>query len=66
MIARYVHEISPRRTGTFAKVNCAALPGPLMESELFGYERGAFTGAVNSKPGRLESEIAGTVLLDEV
>jgi two-component system response regulator AtoC len=66
VIARYVHQISPRNQGPFSKVNCAALPGPLMESELFGYERGAFTGAVNSKPGRLESEIAGTVLLDEV
>jgi len=66
VIARYVHAISPRRSGNFAKVNCAALPGPLMESELFGYERGAFTGAVNSKPGRLESETPGTILLDEV
>jgi two-component system response regulator AtoC len=66
IIARYVHAISPRHIGDFAKVNCAALPGPLMESELFGYERGAFTGAVNSKPGRLESETPGTILLDEV
>src|SRR5882757_7275543 len=66
VIARYVHAISPRRSGNFAKVNCAALPGPLMERELFGYERGAFTGAVNSKPGRLESETPGTILLDEV
>ena len=62
VIARYVHAISPRRSGNFAKVNCAALPGPLMESELFGYERGAFTGAVNSKPGRLESETPGISL----
>jgi len=66
IIARYAHAISPRKAGNFAKVNCAALPGPLMESELFGYERGAFTGAVNSKPGRLESETPGTILLDEV
>jgi len=66
IIARYAHAISPRGSGNFAKVNCAALPGPLMESELFGYERGAFTGAVNSKPGRLESETPGTILLDEV
>lgn len=66
VIARYAHAISPRHQGTFAKVNCAAVPGPLMESELFGYEKGAFTGAVNAKPGRLESEIPGTVLLDEV
>ncbi|HLK03181.1 MAG TPA: sigma-54 dependent transcriptional regulator [Candidatus Acidoferrum sp.] len=66
MIARYAHAISPRREGSFAKVNCAALPGPLMESELFGYERGAFTGAVNAKPGRLEAETPGTLLLDEV
>lgn len=66
VIARYAHAISPRHRGTFAKVNCAAVPGPLMESELFGYEKGAFTGAVNAKPGRLESEIPGTVLLDEV
>lgn len=66
VIARYAHAISPRGSGNFAKVNCAALPGPLMESELFGYERGAFTGAVNSKPGRLESETPGTILLDEV
>ena len=66
VIARYAHAISPRREGSFAKVNCAAVPGPLMESELFGYERGAFTGAVNAKPGRLESETPGTILLDEV
>jgi two-component system response regulator AtoC len=66
IVARYAHAISPRKVGNFAKVNCAALPGPLMESELFGYERGAFTGAVNSKPGRLESDAPGTILLDEV
>lgn len=66
VIARYAHAISPRREGAFSKVNCAAVPGPLMESELFGYEKGAFTGAMNSKPGRLESDTPGTVLLDEV
>jgi two-component system response regulator AtoC len=66
IVARYAHAISPRNGANFAKVNCAALPGPLMESELFGYERGAFTGAVNAKPGRLESETPGTILLDEV
>jgi two-component system, NtrC family, response regulator AtoC len=66
IVARYAHAISPRQQGAFGKVNCAAVPGPLMESELFGYERGAFTGAVNAKPGRLESDVPGTILLDEV
>src|SRR5499426_1141885 len=54
LIARAIHERSPRRTGPFVAVNCAALPETLLESELFGYEKGAFTGAVNRKDGRFE------------
>lgn len=66
LIAQALHERSQRVKGPFIKINCAAIPGTLMESELFGYERGAFTGAVTSKPGRFELADGGTLFLDEV
>lgn len=64
--ARRLHAQSPRATRTFLKINCAALPSELLESELFGYEPGAFTGAVKSKPGLFELCDHGTILLDEI
>ena len=64
--ARFVHRGSPRRNGPFLALNCAALPEHLLEAELFGYERGAFTGAMQSKPGQLEQAGGGTLFLDEV
>jgi len=66
VVARFVHGASPRQSGPFTALNCAALPENLLEAELFGYERGAFTGAVQSKPGRLEQAAGGTLFLDEV
>jgi nitrogen regulation protein NR(I) len=66
LVARALHENSRRRELPFIKVNCAAIPKDLMESELFGYERGAFTGAVGSKPGRFELASGGTLFLDEI
>jgi formate hydrogenlyase transcriptional activator len=66
LVARAVHELSPRRKGSFVKVNCAAIPTSLLESELFGHEKGAFTGAVSQKIGRLELADKGTLFLDEV
>jgi two-component system, NtrC family, response regulator AtoC len=66
LIARALHEQSPRREGPLIKVNCAAIPDTLIESELFGYEKGAFTGAVSSKPGRFELADKGTLFLDEI
>ena len=66
LVARLVHELSPRRMGPFLKVHCAALPDQLLESELFGYERGAFTGATARKPGRVELAQGGTLFLDEI
>ncbi|GAB6036789.1 sigma 54-interacting transcriptional regulator [Fundidesulfovibrio butyratiphilus] len=66
LTARMIHELSDRAKYAFIKVNCAALPENLLESELFGYEKGAFTGAVASKPGRLEEADRGTVFLDEI
>ncbi len=66
IIARMIHGLSPWRTGPFVKVNCPAIPGTLLESELFGYERGAFTGAYGSKPGRVELAHRGTLFLDEI
>ena len=66
VVARFVHRASPRANGPFIALNCAALPEQLLEAELFGYERGAFTGAVQSKPGQLEQAAGGTLFLDEV
>src|SRR4051812_3598332 len=66
LIARALHEYSLRHTGPFIKINCAAIPKTLMESELFGYEKGAFTGAVGAKPGRFELAHGGTLFLDEI
>jgi len=66
LIARWMHSRSPRSSGLFIKVNCAALPGPLLESELFGYEKGAFMGAVAEKPGRVEMAHRGSLFLDEI
>ena len=66
VIARMIHRRSPRSQGSFIKVNCAAIPGMLLESELFGYEKGSFTGAVGSKPGRVELANGGTLFLDEI
>jgi DNA-binding NtrC family response regulator len=65
-LARLVHELGPRRDAPFLKIDCASLPPPLVESELFGHERGAFTGAVERKLGRFELGGAGTIVLDEV
>lgn len=66
VIARMIHLRSTRRHQQFVKVNCAALPGELLESELFGYEQGAFTGAVRAKPGKFELANKGTIFLDEI
>src|ERR1700683_14235 len=65
-LARLVHELGPRRDAPFLKIDCASLPQELVESELFGHERGAFTGAAERKLGRLEMAGAGTIVLDEV
>jgi two-component system response regulator AtoC len=66
IIARMIHGLSPWKSGPFVKVNCPAIPGTLLESELFGYEKGAFTGAYGSKPGRVEMAHRGTLFLDEI
>jgi transcriptional regulator with PAS, ATPase and Fis domain len=66
VIARLIHRASPRRHGPFVAINCAALPEQLLESELFGYERGAFTGAQQSKAGQIEMAARGVLFLDEV
>ena len=66
MIARAIHQHSPRKDRPFVKINCTAIPENLMESELFGYEKGAFTGANISKPGKFEVANTGTVMLDEI
>lgn len=66
VLARWMHTHSPFSGAQFVKVNCAAIPGSLLESELFGYEKGAFTGAHNAKPGRVEQAHKGTLFLDEI
>ena len=66
VLARWIHKHSQSCNGLFVKVNCAAIPGTLLESELFGYEKGAFTGAHASKPGRVELAHNGTLFLDEI
>jgi two-component system response regulator AtoC len=66
VLARYIHSSSPWGDGPFIKVNCAAIPGTLLESELFGYQKGAFTGAHAAKPGRIEAAQGGTLFLDEI
>jgi len=66
MLARWIHKSSTNRSGPFVAVNCAALPENLLESELFGYEKGAFTGANTFKPGKFELAQNGTILLDEI
>jgi transcriptional regulator with PAS, ATPase and Fis domain len=65
-VGRLIHDRSPRRERPFVKIDCAALPEELIESELFGYERGAFTGARDPKPGRFEGADGGTLVLDEI
>ena len=65
-LARYIHQSGPRRDAPYQKIDCASLPPELVESELFGHERGAFTGAVEAKRGRLEAAGRGTLVLDEV
>jgi len=66
VVARLIHQASPRKTGPFVAINCAALPEQLLESELFGYERGAFTGAQQPKAGQVELAARGVLFLDEV
>jgi len=66
LLARWIHESSPRSNGPYIAVNCAALPENLLEAELFGYEKGAFTGAIGQKPGKFEMAHGGTILLDEI
>src|SRR6185295_2172140 len=65
-VARLIHERSLRRDRPFVKIDCASLPEELLESELFGYEKGAFTGAGDAKPGRFEAADGGTLVLDEI
>lgn len=66
VLARGVHEASPRKAERFVAINCAAIPDNLLESELFGYEKGAFTGAAKTTPGKIESANGGTLMLDEI
>ncbi len=66
VVARFIHQASPRKDGPFIAINCAALPEQLLESELFGYERGAFTGAQQAKAGQIELAARGVLFLDEV
>src|SRR6266481_7743436 len=66
LLASFIHNLSPKPVAPFVKVNCAAIPGALLESELFGYEKGAFTGAQSAKPGRVELANGGTLFLDGI
>jgi two-component system response regulator FlrC len=66
VVARFIHRASPRKDGPFVAINCAALPEQLLESEVFGHERGAFTGALQAKPGQIELAAGGVLFLDEV
>jgi two-component system NtrC family response regulator len=66
LLARGIHDHSPRRRGEFVAINCAAIPETLLESELFGHEKGAFTGAVKTTPGKIEQAAGGTLFLDEI
>ncbi len=66
VVARAIHNASPRRTGPFVAVNCGAIPAELLESELFGHEKGAFTGATTQRKGRIEEASGGTIFLDEI
>src|SRR5712672_771508 len=66
LLARFIHDLSALPNTPFVKVNCAAIPGSLLESELFGYEKGSFTGAHSAKPGRVELAEKGTLFLDEI
>src|SRR6202035_1354271 len=66
VLARFIHNRSPWSGGPFVKVNCPAIPGTLLESELFGFEKGAFTGATAAKPGRMELAQGGTLFMDEI
>src|SRR6202166_93819 len=66
LLAKFIHQLSPKLNSPFVKVNCAAIPGALLESELFGYEKGAFTGAQSAKPGRVELANEGTLFLDGI
>jgi two-component system response regulator FlrC len=66
LLAKLIHAASPRRKGAFVAINCAAIPENLLESELFGFEKGAFTGATSAKPGRFEQADGGTLVLDEI
>src|SRR5918995_6303698 len=66
LLASFIHSKSRRAAHPYVKIDCATLPGELLEAELFGYERGAFTGATQAKPGRLEAAHKGTLILDEI
>lgn len=66
VLARYIHQLSERSNGPFIAINCAAIPENMLESTLFGYEKGAFTGAINACPGKFEQAQQGTILLDEI